>query len=141
MDWHIAMSGLLGNVKEVREREYTRIDMNKDKSKQIGNLCMRPITLDNHDWRNWENFTEIINEFQTEWKEKRSKVKRLREVLREGGAKTKEFLTLFKEELPTNIAENGWCGDRCVHFDAIEMLDLFYPLEMVEDKPHEQKNQ
>jgi hypothetical protein len=129
LDWHVAMSGLLGNVEEIRLREYLG-----------GKLCMRPIILGNHDWRTWDSFIEIINEFQTEWKDKRSKVKRLREVLRGGRAKTREFLTLFKEKLPSNIAEHGWDGDRCVHFDAIEMLDLFYPLEKIEERQQEQKN-
>lgn len=133
MDWHIAASGLLGNVVEIRNREY--LD---------GDLCMRPIVLenpsDNDDWRTWDNFLEIITEFQSEkWNERRNKVKQLREVLREGGAAAHDFLTLYrltksdKLGLPTDIAETGWTAEpRCVHFDAIEMLDLFYPLEKID---------
>lgn len=100
IDWHIAASGLLGDLTEIREREYRSQD-NKP-------LEMRPLLLAGNlgDWRNWENFKSIIKEFEGEgWKDKRNKVKALREVLRRGPAATKEFLTAYQlETLPIRVS-------------------------------------
>lgn len=155
MDWHVAVSGLLGDLSEIREREYTITTETNEK----GKLNMRPISLDERvggDWRTWEDFETIIREFQgkkktrsddekSDWREKRNKVKALREALRGGEAATGKFLinnrlallpelTIKKEDL----RKSGWESLRtddntvekiCAYFDAIEMLDLFYRME------------
>jgi hypothetical protein len=133
IDWHVAMSGLLGNLEEIREREYTTSD---------GKLTMRPLVLhpqnDESGWRTWQTFSEIINEFQGEnWKDRRNKLKALREVFRKGKDESKSYVHLNKIDLPVKAKEDGWENDACVHFDAIEMLDLFYPIEKVEEKKDE----
>ncbi|MFH7244120.1 MAG: Cas10/Cmr2 second palm domain-containing protein [Spirulina sp.] len=136
IDWHIAASGLLGDLTEIREREYRSQD-NKP-------LEMRPLLLAGNlgDWRNWENFKSIIKEFEGEgWKDKRNKVKALREVLRRGPAATKEFLTAYQLEtlpimpgsdhrLKSPLAEQGWLDTTCGYFDAIEAMDFYIPLEV-----------
>lgn len=133
IDWHVAMSGLLGDLKEIRKREFTEDD---------GNLNMRPLVLrsakSSGGWQNWETFSEIINEFQGHnWKEKRNKLKALRESLRHGKNESKSFLHLHKLELPVRAKTDGWETDGCVHFDVIEMLDLYFPIERVEEKSDE----
>lgn len=134
MDWHIATSGLLGNLEEIRRREYT--------GKNGKPLNMRPVSLlperDDSEWKTWRIFTKIINEFQGEnWREKRNKLKELREVLRRGKSETKDFLTLRKLELPVLAKKDGWETAGCVHFDAIEILDLYFPIEPPEGEANE----
>lgn len=154
MDWHVALSGLLGSLSEIRDREYT--------VKENWKLNMRPVSLDERepaddDWRTWLDFEKVIREFQgnvlkkddTEkpnWREKRNKVKTLREILRGGEEATKKFLTVYgikalpkltieKEETTRNggwdlvLGSNNKGEKVCFYFDAIEMLDLFYRME------------
>ncbi|NCJ06437.1 hypothetical protein GS597_07920 [Synechococcales cyanobacterium C] len=139
IDWHIVASGLLGDLAEIREREY-RIQDNK----HLKHLEMRPLLLhaDPGDWQNWANFEAIIKAFTGEdWKEKRNKVMALREVLRRGSAATKEFLTAYQREalppmpgsdrrLKSPLAEQGWLDNTCGYFDAIEAMDFYIPLEV-----------
>ncbi len=147
MDWHIAMSGLLGDLSDIRKREYTVY--NDDK------LNMRPVSLDERenetdDWQTWEDFEKVIREFQgnapqiddkekSNWREKRNKVKALREALRNGPTATKDFLTNYRVgllpkltiEKKEELRKGGWDESirTCAYFDAIEMLDLFYRME------------
>ena len=145
-DWHVAMSGLLGNIAEIRQREYMP-QIEKDVHSK---LFMRPLALQSKEpqaWRSWGNFKRIIAKFQTpvEWQEKRNKLKALRESLRCGEEKVKEFRKLYRlGELPKiegehhGIEKSGWgqideiCDEkerRCGYFDAIEMIDLFFSLD------------
>jgi len=131
LDWHLAMTGLAGGIGEIRDREYL-----SDENKK---LFMRPLSLKGKtstDWRVWADFKKVIDEFQEGWKGKRSKVKTLREALRHGADKTEEFLKLTGTELPrmihTNLEKRGWegsAGGRCGYFDAIEIMDIFFPLD------------
>lgn len=135
LDWHIAMSGLAGGVDEIRRREYAGSD---------GELMMRPLTLHpqgwTNDWRSWESFEGIVEVFlKEEWKERRNKLKALRDALRRGEKATEQFITFYRldqNDLPNlpKIGEKSWWGSRCVWFDALEALDLFFPLKnQVED--------
>ncbi|HLM62373.1 MAG TPA: hypothetical protein VK308_16345, partial [Pyrinomonadaceae bacterium] len=155
MDWHVAVSGLLGDLSEIREREYTI----RDKGEK-GRLNMRPLSLDERsrddDWRTWKDFETSIREFQgnkeaqatdakRDWREKRNKVKALREALRGGERATENFLINNRLALlpeltieKTDLQKSGWetvrINDKsaekfCGYFDAIEMLDLFYRME------------
>jgi len=129
IDWHFAVSGTALDLKQIREREYTV---------PSGQLMMRPLGLGSQtsDWRSWEIFMNIINDFKSDkWIERRNKVKALRNVLREGA----EAVSQFREahalpELPVipgnpDSANTGWVGKRCTCFDAIEALEFFVPLE------------
>lgn len=138
LDWHIAMSGITGSLEELREREYTV---------QQGSLCVRPVLLRPSalTWRTWPAFQEALVEFTREdgeWFDRRNKVKALREALRNGQKAVSEFLSTYKlDQLPevkpvnvTGYRKTGWAGDRCVYFDAIEVIDLFTDLDkMVQD--------
>lgn len=138
IDWHVAVSGLLGDLDEIREREYM-FEKIENGVRNKYKLNMRPLVLhpqnDASDWQTWQTFSQIINEFQGEnWKDRRNKLKALREILRQGKDESKSYLHLHKLELPVRAKVDGWETNECVHFDAIEMLDLFYPIEKVEVK-------
>lgn len=127
MDWHIANTGLMGSIDDIREREY---------QVESGALSLRPIRLQPivNEWRTWENFQEIVCQFakSPEWKGRRNKVMALRDVLRKGPDATREFLAAYRlKELPKyqeaegRLAEQGWLNNECGYFDAIEAIDYF----------------
>lgn len=133
LDWHFAMSGLLAPIETIREREYT--------SDQGHSLVARPLTLfgpgTRKGWGTWPAFERLVMTLQTDadWRERRNKVKELREVLRRGGNEVKRFRSAFRiDPLPAlpagapELAETGWDGDACGYFDAIEALDFFVKL-------------
>lgn len=139
IDWHIAASGLLGSIGEIRKREYQVAE---------GNLTMRPLYLQSdRDWRNWDNFSDIVHQFNThpDWAGSRNKVIALREQLRQGSVKTKQFLQVYgldKNYLPQFHKANnddfhqcGWTDDPrtnqriCGYFDAIETMEFHVPLK------------
>ncbi len=143
IDWHIAASGLLGSISDIRKREYHVAE---------GNLTMRPIYLQSHnDWRNWDDFSQVVHNFNThpDWAGSRNKVIALREQLRQGTQKTKQFLQVYgldKNYLPKFTKENnddfcqcGWIDDPrnneriCGYFDAIEAMEFHVPLK---EKPN-----
>lgn len=135
MDWHIAFTGLAGTIEAIREREFVAGD---------GKLNMRPVSLcktkDRSDWQTWENFVSLTRQFQADFEKSRNKLKALREVLREGRNEVAQFLALNKKtfedgKLPGAgagdwdiLQKEGWENGRCGYFDALEMMDLYYPL-------------
>jgi hypothetical protein len=130
------MSGITGSLGEIRAREYTV---------QSGCLHMRPVLLRGSasvPWRTWPVFKAILDtlvEEQGAWSGRRNKVKALREALRGGKDAVVEFLHMFQLEAlpkadPANVVgyeKTGWVGNRCVYFDAIEMMDLFADLPQI----------
>jgi hypothetical protein len=144
MDWHVAMSGLLGSLGEIRQREYTVSE---------GKLNMRPVVVSSanqyNKWRTWDNFENVLTDFQSHsankenWREKRNKVKLLREILRKGSNETRSFIDnlqpLPKLSNGSDIEKSGWESGICGYFDPIEMIDLFYQLD--ETKLGEQPNE
>jgi hypothetical protein len=154
IDWHFATSGVLDGLTEIRKREYTV---------PTGSLHSRPLLLEraqqDTEWRNWETFLQFVKEFlrtekESDWGNKRNKLKELREVLRKGGDETQQFLKLYglgKLPLVAKIDDSlyGWVVnlDRdytkdkdkdkprrfCTVFDAIEALDWFLILEAEHD--------
>jgi CRISPR/Cas system-associated protein Cas10 (large subunit of type III CRISPR-Cas system) len=137
LDWHIAASGLLGSIGEIREREYRVQIPELDKP---ASLTMRPMRSHpyQNQWRTWAGFSQVVNNFLThqDWKDRRNKVIALREVLRQGKKATEQFIQAYSlEKLPdfpeanTNLAKEGWYTDICGYFDAIEAMDFYTPLE------------
>jgi len=130
LDWHFAVGGLVLELTEVREREYT--------VPHEGKLWMRPVRMTNpeKDWRSWQTFSQIVQKFQTSdgWAERRNKVKALRDALRSGRDTVKHFRAVYNlDKLPPisqqpEMEVQGWQGDRCGYFDAIEAMDFFIPL-------------
>jgi len=136
LDWHIAFTGLAGDVEEIRRREYT--------SKTNLRMTQRPVALKQisvTDALAWEVVESALKAFQDEeWSDKRNKVKALRDALREGENAVDKFLKMYgltKERLPQldsgdqleEFRRKGWSGDVCGYFDAVELLDLYLPLE------------
>jgi hypothetical protein len=141
MDWHIAASGLLGSIGDIRKREYHVTE---------GNLTMRPLYLQSdREWRNWNDFSQVVHNFKThpDWASSRNKVIALREQLRQGPEKTKQFLQVYgldKNYLPPfpkvktrndDFYQCGWIDDPrkneriCGYFDAIEAMKFYISLE------------
>ncbi len=129
LDWHVAMSGTLASVRDIRQREY-----------QGNALTMRPLYLHHvparkatEQWRTWRNVEAIINAFLTDttWAGKRNKIKQLREVLRDGAGAVKQFRTVYQTgelpgyELSPTLRREGWLDNLCGYFDPIELLDLY----------------
>lgn len=141
LDWHFAASGLIGSLGEIRQREYDVLSGN--------NIMMRPIRLKENDsdddqWRTWANFSSVVQHFNgcfddlegnDSWKDRRNKIIALREVLRQGSDKTKQFMTAYRiKKLPpfpqvNDLQETGWFDKRCGHFDAIEAIDFYIGLK------------
>ncbi|MBW4547419.1 MAG: hypothetical protein KME25_23705 [Symplocastrum torsivum CPER-KK1] len=143
IDWHIAASGLLGSISDIRKREYKVTE---------GNLTMRPVYLHSErDWRNWADFSKVVSEFNTHpnWEGRRNKVVALREQLRQGSEKSQQFLQVYglhKDYLPRfsaartdDLHQSGWTDNPrkneriCAYFDAIEAMEFHVPLEEKND--------
>jgi hypothetical protein len=135
LDWHFAASGLFGQVKQIRERQYNTVD---------GQLEIRPISLHRplyleQPWRSWPAFAQVVKTFLLDeaWRDKRNKVIALRQALRDGPKAVEQFRVAYQlDELPmldsnfSALQTTGWDGaGRCGYFDAIEALDFFLPLE------------
>ncbi|WP_375494244.1 hypothetical protein [uncultured Nostoc sp.] len=132
IDWHLAASGLLGSISEIRQREY-RVN-NKS-----WHLEMRPLWLKHDDeWRTWSGFTQVVSKFKQgdDWKERQNKIMALREVLRKCSIKAvEEFLLNYKlPNLPDfphssgqseQLIKQGWNNEICGYFDAIEAMDFY----------------
>lgn len=125
LDWHIAHTGLMGSVDDIRVREY-----------QNGRLTMRPIRLNPaiNEWQTWPGFCHVVNEFSTslDWKGRRNKIMALRDVLRREDNSTHQFLQTYRlnslpefPEAEAELAKTGWLNGRCGYFDVIEVLDYF----------------
>jgi len=132
LDWHFAAGGLLGKLKDIREREY---------AVSVGNLTLRPLPLRGTGRQSWPAFTRVVQAFKegAAWKDHHNKVMALREVLREGPEATCVFLEELGEKLPLLDADNpawqetGWVGGECGYFAAIEAMDFYVPLQEVQD--------
>lgn len=134
LDWHLAASGLIGTVAEIRQREYYE--------KKHGDLNMRPLRLfqNGTEWRTWEGFTQVLTQFSQDknWCDRHNKIMLLRDVLRQGPEATKDFLKNYGlEELPRfpdcshdidQLALKGWLNDKCGYFDVIEAMEFYIGL-------------
>lgn len=141
LDWHFALGGLAGGIREIRDREYIVRYRNSKNQIEQGQLTLRPVTVDRNPFeeqRAWGVVKKGIASFQGEgWAGRRNKMKALRDTVREGESAVAQFRTMFNEgeDLPdlgltgNDYKKQGWHGDRCVYFDAIEIADWFIPLE------------
>jgi hypothetical protein len=138
LDWHFALTGLGGDLRAIREREYRMVD--------DGGLLMRPLRLRatalQQDGRYWLDGVErVINDFQTgsSWKDRRNKVKGLMQAIAVGPDEARSYREIYDlPELPELLPgdptarRTGWAGERCVYFDALELLDHHVPLQLPE---------
>jgi hypothetical protein len=136
LDWHIAASGLIGSINEIRKREY---EVQIPEAKEVASLVMRPMRSGccENEWRTWSGFAKVVHELNTheDWENRRNKVMTLRDVLRQGHEATKQFRQLYRlESLPkfpeanTNLGKEGWYEGICGYFDAIEAMEFYIPL-------------
>lgn len=132
IDWHFAVNGLLYQLGDLREREYTVRD---------GKLFMRPYRLSDPQEdpaHSWKTFEALTTKFKTSdaWADKHNKVIKLREALRSGTDATKQFIRTYglDEGLPKRpgkgaMMTEGWEEDQCGYFDAIEAMEFFVPIK------------
>lgn len=125
LDWHIAPTGITGDLETIRQREY---------SVKSGSLTTRPLMLEgtpDHSWRTWQTIESVIKNFRTnEWQGKTNKIMHLREAVRGGPHKVTKFVGLYGELPDSAASKNGWIDHHCLYFDPIELLDFYYPLEV-----------
>lgn len=132
IDWHIEQGDLLGRISEIR-REHYKVQNGKE-------LNMRPLYINNNgNWRNYKNFrSAYFNMAKREIEGEliaRSKLKKLKEVLKKGEADTKLFLESNKIQNYFSRFDdtNGeYCFDNdgnCMYYDVIEAMDLYVELE------------
>ena len=131
LDWHLAFTGLHGDLSDILEREY-RV--------KTGSLRLRPVSLASNDLRTWQTITTLLKVFQRdEWLDKRNKMKALRDALRGGPQEVEHFCTQYEQTLPMHDEfPNGWQKSEnqsqddkvlCGLFDALEIADLYVALE------------
>lgn len=130
LDFHLAQSGLFGSLREIRRTEYGE-EWNGDQLKR--SILMRPLALErtsSADWRNWRDFVDLLSTFKNIDQWPRNKVMKLKEALRAGPAAVRAFRTNYRQQkLPDmrlnsdGYRDTGWDGERCVYFDAIEMIE------------------
>jgi hypothetical protein len=142
LDWHIAASGLIGSINEIRRREY---EVQIPELQEVACLAMRPMrsACCENEWRTWNGFSKVVHELNTheDWENRRNKVMTLRDVLRQGHEATKQFRQLYRlESLPkfpkanTKLGEEGWWNGICGYFDAIEAMEFYIPLGDLSDE-------
>ena len=154
LDWHFALSGLAGDLKEIRTREYDT---------PRGSLTQRPVTAKTkagYEVHSWETVRAGVNAFQDvktagerpDWSARRNKVKALRDALRNGGEAVEHFRLKFlmTKDGAGGLPDVGWTKVSrqrgwdtievkegaeikhqavCAYFDAIELADWFIPVE------------
>jgi len=136
LDWYFALSGLAGDLDDIRRQEYEVIDRLTGARRR---LTLRPVALasgDKQSPRSWAVVQEGVVAFQgDDWVGRRNKAKALRDALREGPEAVQWFLTRFglKNGLPEindypDFAQYGWWGKYCGYFDALELADWYIPV-------------
>ncbi len=140
IDWHLEQGDLMGSIKEIREENYRTEDGKY--------LYMRPLYLNNEDrWNNYENFKEAYfnitkRKIGKEGKEEpipRSKIKKLREILKKGENETRVYIesnniSQYFSRFKNTDGDNCFYKDQCMYFDSIEIIDLFIELDEKEGK-------
>lgn len=150
LDWHFTPGGLYGDIEDdIREREYRIRTQEEDSTPIVWNFTLRPVSLEGeHPLRNWPLIDRVLSEFQYKWSGKRNKAKALRDSLRGGQPSVSLFANRYEQALPVvDGFVDGWhlsekTGERdeetnelklvhhyCCYEDALELMDLYIPLE------------
>ena len=137
LDWHIGLSSPTETLAALRSRQYGD-----------GKLTCRPYLLRQYgpshsepdwDWLSKEVLGTTGKGFQTSdpektpnWQAHRSKLKTLREIVREGEGEVRNTLEAWqvahpKLALPDRMSD-GFIGPYSPLLDAIELLDIHFPL-------------
>ncbi len=135
LDWHIAFQGSVETLSQLRQRQY-RVGGTHE-------LTARPYLLGSHEtpavetWRWLSNVVLGTDQqgFRGElWSSRRSKLKTLRELVREGRDAVKNAMTAWAvtspgTRFPQGLPEDGFIGRKTALLDAVELLDLHWSLE------------
>ncbi|TZE82170.1 hypothetical protein [Calorimonas adulescens] len=129
IDWQIIRGSRSKNIEDIREREYSIISGNKE-------LIFRPFFVGNNKRaKEFENFVSMMNNFSEENGWPRSKVKGLRNMLRDGKDSTRTYLNNYGIKLPDskngvyrNYIEEGFYARKTPYFDAIELKDMYFSI-------------
>jgi len=139
LDWHIAHTGISKSLADIRKQDYLLKEGDDHERKYA--LTQRPVQIlqkeneSSDKKRSWNIIYAAIDGFQKGYTNKRNKVKELREVLRQGENHVKSFVARH-DKLPDLVInqvedyrETGFIEKQCMYYDAIELLDLWIPLE------------
>lgn len=136
LDWHIGFSSPTETLSGLRKRQYVS---------ETNELTCRPYLLGKSEQSpSWRWLAEEVlgtrgNGFHTDdpknganWSAHRSKLKALREIVREGRSEVEKALNAWTVAhpllaLPAGMP-NGFTGSRTPLLDAIELLDIHFPL-------------
>lgn len=132
IDWHYTTGGLYDDLDGMRQREYQVESGNNSRY-----LHLRPLFLDDnaHKYRTWTQVQRIATEFQTKWRDHRSKAKGFMDAVRGGDATAQAFQKRYIDGTDISLpAINGmasvtWSDDgRSLYYDALELMDLYIPI-------------
>ena len=140
MDWHIEFGELKDSLAELR-RDYICEDSTEE---EPGRMELRPVAVivppscGDAGVRSYESFKELCFAIKSEsGKIARSKIKNLRQAIKQGKLETKFFL---HDKQINDLLYQGNGGQafitvdgvrRCLFFDALEMIDHFTAFEMI----------
>jgi hypothetical protein len=127
IDWHIGFASPTQSLHELRERQYRQENQS---------LTRRPYFLDGPEpQRTWTWLAGVVDGFAAApWLERRSKVKQLPDLARQGQDAVQRALASWQISAPTltlpgGLPQNGYHGNATSLVDAIELLDLHLPLD------------
>jgi hypothetical protein len=124
IDWHFAVTGITGDIEDIRKREYCV----KDRS-----LTLRPLPLSGATPNevDWPSFAKLLHELHSEFQESRNKLKGLREVLRGPEEAFKLYIGTYELGLPAFMgSKDAWMNNQSRYFDAIELLDDYVAISV-----------
>jgi len=126
-DWHIGFASPTQSLDELRERQYRQENLR---------LTRRPYFLDGPEpHHTWTWLASVVDDIAaTPWLERRSKVKQLPDLARQGPDAVQRALASWRISapnltLPGGLPQTGYHGNTTSLVDAIELLDLHLPLE------------
>jgi len=138
LDWHIAFQSPVETLTQLRRRQY-RVGDGADRLvlTERPYLLGAPETPARETWR-WLSTIVLGTDahgFRGErWSARRSKLKILRELVREGPDAVKDAMSVWAVtspglEFPAGVPGDGFSGRKTALLDAVELLDLHWPLE------------
>lgn len=129
LDWHIGFSSPTETLSDLRRRQYAG-----------DTLTCRPYRLGRSpELGTWKWLTDVMlgtqgNGFHGVWRDHRSKLKALREIVGDGSQAVEEAMKAWQIVhrnlvLPDGM-QNGFIGPRTPLLDAIELLDIHFSLDL-----------
>ena len=141
LDWHIGLSSPTETLQALRQRQYTAGGNQLTCRPYPLSQCGRALFEPNWNWLAKDVLGAKGNGFRTSdpsttpnWQAHRSKLKTLREIVREGRDEVRNALEAWKVAhpklaLPDNgNMKDGFIAARTPLLDAIELLDIHFPL-------------